>query len=186
MSNSNISSPLKLTSAAGTMEIYDPKTSITNDDYYSAQVIHSDPDSIWFVYPQENYLRDYYNWPDDACTIVQVQDNIVTTPKPIRSAQGFNKDTPGAILFEHSKFRGFGMMFNVGSANITDSFPQQDVQGASSLIVTGGVWNLFAGFNYSGTKIAINGQSDLGPGTYPIFSPSANDLARSLRQVRKE
>uniref|UniRef100_A0A1X7V4K5 Uncharacterized protein n=1 Tax=Amphimedon queenslandica TaxID=400682 RepID=A0A1X7V4K5_AMPQE len=179
-----IAGPLHLISRSGTRDLYNTTDSISSGDCYTqASVIASDPKSLWVVYTVPNW--DHGNSPDsNSATIVEPDGTTVSTMSPIQSAQGFNMENPGAILFEHSKFRGYGNQHRSHNEDLTSSFSQGTIAGVSSAIITGGVWNLFTGINFTGKRLVFDGKQDLGPGRYDFGCLPANDQAKSIKYVR--
>lgn len=179
-----IAGPLHLVSSSGTQDIYNTTSSISSGDGYTqASVIVSDPKSLWIVYTMPNW--DHGNSPNDnSATVVEPDGTTISTTSPIQSAQGFNMENPDAILFEHSQFRGYGNPYRVSTEDLTSSFPQGTISGVSSAIITGGIWNLFTGANFTGKKLSFDGVQDLGPGRYDFGCLPANDQAKSIKYVR--
>ena len=83
---------------------------------------------------------------------------------PIKSIQGFHELNPGIILFEHSQYRGYASLFRNTNPDLSNSFSQGQISGVSSMIITGGMWSFYTGYNCHGTKLTIDGKTVLGPG----------------------
>ena len=178
------SDPLRLTSPLGETTIYNSNANISGN-FTKAEVVvdSSEPKSLWVIYNVPKFDQDH---PEDRKTeeIVQPNGVAVTMQSGIVSAQGFNIVNPGAILFENSQYRGYGNLFQSSIPNLTDSFSQGKISGVSSIIITGGIWNFYTGFNYTGIKIKVNDQYDLGPGQYNLGCLPANDQIKSMKYIR--
>ena len=178
------SDPLHLTGTVGEKTIYNSNANISGT-FNKAEVVYdsSEPKSFWVIYSVPNFDHDH---PDDRQTeeIVQPNGVAVNMQSGIVSAQGFNIVKPGAVLFENSQYRGYGNLFQSSIPDLTDSFSQGKISGVSSIIITGGIWNFYTGFNYTGTKIAFSGITDLGPGQYNLGCLPANDLIKSMKYIR--
>lgn len=174
----SIAGPLKIEGSKGSQTIYETKGQI-DEGFKDATVLESTPESIWVIYNVPNW--DHELGSNLSQVVEYSQPESLT---PIRSAQGFDKNNPGIILFEHSKFRGYGNKLSRTTPDLTSSFPQGKVAGVSSAIVTGGIWQMRTGYNGTGTLLTINGQSDLGPGRYDFGSLPVNDEAKSLLYIR--
>ena len=175
------SGPLKLTGPLGEEKFYNARADISGD-YTKAEVISSEPKSVWVVYTVKEW--DHQHPGDrDVEEIVRV-GHPVTMPANIRSIQGFDELNPGVILFEHSQYRGFATMVRNSNPDITQSFSQGQVSGVSSMIITGGIWSFYTGFNFTNTKINIDGKTQLGPDDYDLGYLLANDQIKSVQYVR--
>ena len=177
-------SPLKLSSGSGeSLTIYNPIGFIPPAPtfYTIATMIPGDIPTMWFVYSE----KDWGHADSGVGSSIAVGDD---GPKeasyPIVSAQGFNMVNPGIVLFEHSRYRGFGNLYQTSNPNITDSFPQGEISGASSMYISGGIWNLFSDFDYGGKKLSYFGNEDLWPGWYDFGDTSINDQAKSIKYIR--
>ena len=175
-----IAGPLHLISPSGTQDIYNSTTNISAaDNYTQANVKESIPKSIWVVYTVPNF--DDGNADYNSATIVYPDAPTVNTMSPIQSAQGFNVKNPGAILFKYNLFRGFGSQTSSSIEDLTSSFPE----GVSSIIITGGIWNLFSGINFTGKKLAFDGVEDLDFGEYDFGFLPENEQPKSMKYVRE-
>ena len=175
------SGPLKLTGPLGEQKFYNTQSSIAGD-YRTAEVLSSNPRSLWVVYTVTEWD---HNHPGDRDVEKIVRaGQTVTMPSSIRSIQGFDEMNPGVIMFEHSQHRGYASLFRNTNPDITDSFGQGKVSGVSSMIITGGKWSFYTGFNSGGTKVNIGGQSELGPGVYDLGYCITNDQIKSIQYVQ--
>ena len=154
--------------------------------YKQAYVKESDPKSLWVVYTVPSW--DHGVSPDDNSSTIVYPDNNehnpVTTKSPIQSAQGFDMENPGAILFEHSQFRGYGNKTTSSVEDLTTFFPQGTTSGVSSAFITGGIWNLFTDINFGGNMLSIDGVRDFGPGQHDFGSLAVKDQAKSIKYVK--
>ena len=177
----SLSGPLNLSGSEGTKKYFSTTSSI-QAGYNRADAVQTGGNgTIWIVYTVQNWDHDH---PGDRCTEYIVEANtgsVDVNPANVRSAQGFNVSNPGIILFEHSQYRGYGQLNTSDNPDLTGSFSQGQVSGVSSAIVTGGIWALYKGYNYSGTKL---GGSDIGPGRHDFGFLAVNDLAKSIKYVR--
>ena len=166
-------------------DIKEAKSNISaTNGYTQAYVEESDPKSLWVVYTVPNW--DHGVSPDDnSSTIVNPDGNTVTTKSSIQSAQGFDMENPGAILFEHSQFRGYGNKTTKSVKDLTTFFPQGTISGVSSVFINGGIWNLFTGANFTGNMLNIDGVHDFGPGMHDFGgSLAVKDQAKSIKFVK--
>ena len=175
-----LTGPLELSGSQGTTKIYSTTGSI-QPGYNKAAAINTSGDgTLWVVYTVKNWDHDH---PGDRCTEHIVDPNTGSAnvdPENTLSAQGFNVSNPGIILFEHSQYRGYGQLNTSDNPDLTQSFSQGSVSGVSSAIVTGGVWTLYKGFNYTGTQLG----GEIGPGRHDFGFLTTNDLAKSIKYVR--
>lgn len=98
-----------------------------------------------------------------------------------RSFQGFDKN--GIVLFEHHFFCGTAKDYIDSQSSIASAFPASDA-GASSMIVSKGVWSLHTKEHYGGTKINIGGVDEFGPGTRLESFGAAEDKVKSVQYLR--
>ena len=178
-----IQSPLKLEDKNGTSEtIFNAMGTIGGSYTKAAMVPGGNMPTMWFVYSAEDW--GHAGSGTGESKEVGTSSGGVTVSYSIRSAQGFNITNPGISLFEHSKYRGYGNLFQSSIPDLTSSFPQGQISGCSGAYISGGVWNLYKGFNYTGGLLSYNGQTDLGPGFYDFGNLPLNDQAKSLKYVR--
>lgn len=178
-----IANPLMLQSDVGDSILYASSAQLQLG-FRKAKVFSDGfPPSIWVLY--NIYKWDHHETTSRDGIVVVAADGLVeSSDRDILSAQGFNINNPGVILFEHSAFRGFGLSFQAESKNLSQSFPQGEISGVTSVIVTGGYWSFYDGYNFEGINIALNGQTEFGPGKYDFKDSQSNDKARSMRYVR--
>lgn len=79
----------------------------------------------------------------------------VKTGFVVLSAQGFDVKDPGIVLFQHENQLGYGVAFTgkISQPDVNSEGTQPN--GASSLICTGGKWELFTQENFEGSKVRI-------------------------------
>ena len=178
-----IQSPVRLEDNDGTSEtLFNSSGNIAGKYRKAAMVPGGNISSMWFVYSADRW--GHAGSGTGSSKEVGTSSGGVTVSYDIRSAQGFNMTNPGITLFEHSEFRGFGNLFQSSIPDITRSFPEGEVPGCSGAYISGGVWNLYKGFNYTGGLLSFNGQTNLGPGFYDFGGLPINDQAKSIRFVR--
>ena len=88
--------------------------------------------------------------------------------------------TPAIVLFEHHRY--FGQMQVINSSNPNLALTNFD-DTVSSLVITGGVWDLYSEVNYTGSNVT------LGQGLYPDvdnLAPIENDDLTSVRLIGKK
>ena len=125
-----IQSPLKLEDSVGTSEtIYNAMGTIGGSYTKAAMVPGGNMSSMWVVYNDDNW--GHANSGTGESKIVGTSSGGVTVSFSIRSAQGFNMTNPGISLFEHSKYQGYGNLFQSSIPDITSSFPQGQISGCS-------------------------------------------------------
>ena len=87
--------------------------------------------------------------------------------------------TEKMVLFQHDFYRGRIAVLSTSTSDLANEGFDDDV---TSLIITGGTWQLHSGTNYQGSSVT------LGQGRYPTassISPIANDDLSSVRLIRK-
>jgi len=83
------------------------------------------------------------------------------------------------VLFQHDYYRGLMQVLSSSYPDLADVSFDNDV---TSLIITGGTWELHSDTNYQGSSVR------LGKGRYPTapsLSPIANDDLSSVRFIGK-
>ena len=88
-------------------------------------------------------------------------------------------DTENMVLFQHDYYRGRMQVLSSSYPDLADVSFDNDV---TSLIITGGTWELHSATNYQGSSVR------LGKGRYPTatsLSPIANDDLSSVRFIGK-
>ena len=179
---STLSGPILLTSPSGEQRMFYKDQVDISGDYTRAEVLSSEPKSLWVVYTVTEWDR-YHPGDRDVEKIVRV-GHPVTTCAAIRSMQGFDETNPGIILFEHSQYRGFAKKFENSNPDMTKYFHPGQISGVSSMIITGGQWSFYTGFNFTNTKIIIDGKTVLGPGDYDLGHLPVNDHIKSIQYVQ--
>ena len=152
------------------LEIFQPKQSIsTTVAYNQANVDNTDQNikTFYVVYSEETYGSAGFGKGSASfvpSAPVSGSSDPIQTAFNIRSAQGFDLNVPGLVMFQHSKSLGYGVEFRSNDPNITHSFPTRHIDGASSFVCTGGEWKLYTKTNYLGGSITVtSGQfGDLG------------------------
>lgn len=154
--------PLVLETSKGvSQEILAPLPSIdTSLGFQTAHVQNDDPNtkSFYVVDSASNYGTEGAGTgtsrlvPADP---LSGSSESVETGFVAQSAQGFDVNNPGIVLFQHDNFLGYGVEFRFSQPDITHSFPVGQIDGASSLICTGGKWELYTKKNYQGAMITM-------------------------------
>jgi len=88
-------------------------------------------------------------------------------------------NTTNIVLFQHDYYRGRMLVLSRSNPDLADDSFDNDV---TSIIITGGTWQLHSRFNYQGNSVT------LGQGRYPTASrlyPISNDDLSSVRFVGK-
>ena len=168
-------SPLRLQDDDGTQETIYNSTTAIGGKYNKATMIKGEVTTRWFVYGGENWGANNIG----NCVVVEEDGTTATASWPIRSARGYNKIERGLVIFQDTSYRGPDALIESDSPNLLTYPPGQ--AGISAICVIGGVWNLYSGYNYSGGLLALDGQSDFGPGVYTFGGSSINDKAKSAR-----
>ena len=141
-----------------TQEIYHPNPSIDISLAYNQANVQNSDDNIktfYVVYSAEVYGSKGSGTgsasfvPSDP---VSGSCDTIQTPFSIQSAQGFDLNTPGLVMFQHENSLGYGVEFRCNDPNITESFPNGQIDGASSFVCTGGEWKLYTRTNYQGRR----------------------------------
>ena len=140
-----------------TQEIFQPNSSIdTSVSYTEANVKISDhKKSFYVVYSEETYRSAGSGTALVPSDPVSGSSDPIQTAFSIRSAQGFDLNTPGLVMFQHNNYLGYGQQFRSKDANITDSFPTGQIDGASSFICTGGEWKLHTTRRFRGRSVSV-------------------------------
>ena len=152
-------------------------------NYTKAEVPQSSTRSLWVVYTVTEWDHKHPGDRSNVQKIVCTGENV-TMDDPIKSLQGFDESNPGVILFEHSHYRGYGKLFQNTTRDITQYFDQGKISGVSSIIITGGKWSFYTGYNCRGTKLNIDGKTALGPGRYDLGNHPGNDQIKSIEYVQ--
>ena len=87
---------------------------------------------------------------------------------------------PKIALFKNFRLDTNNRTLSDSSPDITRRYPPGNPRGLSSFIVEGGIWCLYTEINFGGTKIAIDGVSEFGPGSYALRG-RLNDLVQSIQ-----
>ena len=175
-----LTGPLKLSGKEGSENIYNTRGDIQPGYTSAAAVDTGENGTLWVVYTVKDWDHDH---PADNTTVHVIDANtgsVNVSPGNILSAQGFNVRNPGIIMFEHSQYRGYGQLIQNNVKDLTQSFDQGKVSGVSSVIITGGVWALYKGYNCTGTHL---GDAQLKPGRYNFGHLSINDQAKSAKYI---
>ena len=123
-------------------------------------------------------IYDKVGFASDSKSMVVDSEKEVNMGVRIRSLQGYDKK--GLVLFAHPNYCGQGALFTQDDPNIIDQFPSSS-EGVSALVVHKGRWALYSEPNYMGTKIAIDGKDEFGPGT--CIQYGGFDAVKSVKQL---
>ena len=103
--------------------------------------------------------------------------------------QPYNDATLSVKLLSY-KITLFDSYANHGTPHVfTASTPNVGAIGGrvSSFVVSSGVWSLYSGYDYGGTKISLHGKTEFGPGTYNFCTTTLcqpfNDKTLSMKIV---
>ena len=103
----------------------------------------------------------------------------VTTNFIIQSVRGFDVKHNGIVLFSHVDYRGNAIQFTTDQPDTGKSFPPGEWEGASSLIITQGKWELYTQKDYNGAKMTVDSESQ------PLYrSLPLGDRIQSVRLVQ--
>ena len=169
------------------VEIYDTTSDILEDypivgagAYTKARIDNTDsPKSFYVVYDKTHYgtregsaTKSALVPPDPSSGSSQT----VCTDFPIVSCQGFDVRDPSIYLFEHPNFIGNSIQCRSSTRNITRAFrPNDGWNGVSSIIVTGGKWELYGGKNFKQPLLHT-----LTKGTYKFIG---EDRVESVKRI---
>ena len=187
---STLDGPLELyTPGTGSQQFYS-STDDTSPGYTHAKALPTSGEgSLWVVYTVTKWDKGHPSSrePPVSFVIEPNKGSVDVSPNRILSIQGFNANNPGIILFEHSQYRGEGRLYTSSNPNITDSFPANTVEGVSSVIVLGGEWQLFDGYNGQGTALEFEGSTVFEPQCryYSFGGTAINDKAASIGLMNK-
>ena len=112
------------------------------------------------------------SYPFSVIPTFGLPDNVLSAVRCLL-AEG----TPAIVLFRHHHYFSDMQVVNTSNPNLAvNSFDNI----VSSFIITGGVWELYSGVNYTGSIVT------LGQGLYPtpfFLKPIANDDLTSMRLI---
>ena len=137
------------------------------------------PKSFYIVYDKVDYGKKHSG---TAITKLVPSDIMSGSSEPVSlgfdaaSAQGFDCREPGIILFEHFNYNGSGKEFHETTNDFSASFPHNSVRGVSSVIVTGGTWEIYDRKNGEGTLLATIKKGEM----KPRLDIDSNDKAMSI------
>ena len=172
--------PIVLSSDVGSQTFYSTTGDI-QESYTQVKPLPTEgKGTLWVAYTVTNWDHDHP--ADNPARVIEPNSPIINMAAPIKSLQGFNVENLGIILFEHIGFRGYGES-NTNSVPFLKDFPQGEIGGVSSIIITGGRWTLYTGYNYTGTTMRIHGKEVLEPAMYEFVGGSVNDKAKSVKYV---
>ena len=163
----------------------DPESNIQEDhdgDYILANMDNKDEknSSFYVIYDKVNFGLTDGNSTESTFVpsdIFSGSSDTVRLPYPAMSAQGFDNQAPGIILFQFERYVGNSQFFHTSRSDITLYFPT----GVSSVIVTGGNWKLYGSKDFKPPIITINGSQSIGRGTYPAIEVDQNTMVRSVQ-----
>jgi len=159
-------------------------STLTNNGFWNDQTssLRVTGPCQWILYLHSNYLgsssvvgpgtRDYefgygsngFRLPNDAITSVRCLPAV---------------NTENLVLFQHYYYGGRKLVLSTSNPDLRNGGFNED---ASSLVITGGTWELHSAINYLGSYIR------LGKGLYSTptsLSPIANDDLSSIRLIGK-
>lgn len=174
--------PLELSNQEGTEEIFSA-TAMIEENYNLARVIcnkltGNDCGAYWIVYNvsnwnyEDNHLADVKIVPSDGETVT-VHEGYV------KSAQGFTKKQPGAVVFETSSFSGYGTQIDSSVADTTQIF-SQDHKGFS-VIISGGNWKFYTGLNFTKSQLRIGALNEFSKGNYSFQQKPLSMKLQSMK-----
>lgn len=169
--------PLILSDGPGTYSIYEPTADIEGS-YKKASVEGS---TLYVVYGNE-----HYGTAQGASTpraLVPGPPNTLCGSKKTvdlgfsaKSAHGYDMSDPQIILFEHANLVGNAKAYRSNQQSLP-AFPS-GVEGASSLIVCGGKWNLWGKTGFGQPLLKTVNKGDIIESVGDI-----NDLVKSIERV---
>jgi hypothetical protein len=165
-------------------EIFNPTSKIAGN-YKNVYVNNAQlPYSFYVVYSDEHYGTNDKGEstlvPSEQVLSTQKGDfsETITLKYAVRSAQGYDIQDPGICLFQHGSYKGSTRMFRASENNLQDTFGGPNAaQGVSSLIVTGGTWNLYGTVDFKPPLLATVKKGE--------FLPSLpyNDKVQSVEKI---
>ena len=172
------SNAVVLSGTLGSEKIFGSKRDIPGDNKMTMAKVDGSS-SFYVVYREPQYQET--GW-DSKCSKIVDSSTEIELGFNARSTQGWDK--AGISVFEHIHYCGTGETYRSSYPDITGTFPSGD-RGASSIIVTKGMWALYSGKNYKGIQIAVNRQNEFGPGARIPFIEPANDMVKSVKLLRE-
>jgi hypothetical protein len=166
-------------------KIYDPTCDIIADfgRYRKVYVDNSKfPHSFYLVYSEKHYGTD--NTGSTALVPSNLFSGNFSEPVHLSfdaaSAQGYDFHDPAIYLFEHYNYKGNPRIFRASEKDLRPTFGDSgDWRGVSSLIITGGVWNLYGSTDFKPPLLRTVKKGD-----YISFLYSDNDKVLSVQRVQ--
>jgi hypothetical protein len=175
---------LVLEGESGRLTINKP-TPVVAGEYTKAYVNNSkSPHSFYLVYRENYYGED--NIGETAVVPSKLTDVLPgKLSEPVNfgfnahSARGFDMHDPAIYLFEHFSYKGHAKMLRSSDKDLRPTFGYPgDWDGVSSLIVTGGVWNLYGSTDFKPPLLRTVKKGD-----YISFYSSDNDRVQSVQKI---
>lgn len=180
-------SKLILGSDIGFRSFLGKERNIPESDGFSRGKLEDNDESFYIVYNQPDFA-DYAPSSVDDESGMEIFDTDIEAKFirfNIRSLQGFDKT--GIVVFEHQYYNGTGINYTKSDPDISTAFPTMQESGASSFIVSKGVWSLYTEPNYNGVKLSFEGTSEFGPGMRIQIprNTAPDNRIRSVRYIRE-
>ena len=130
-------------------------------------------------------LYEHSNYGGNSAVISQGRYTFSSSPSSVFPSDTLTavyciplEGTPAIVLFEHDNYRGQRRVLTSSSSNLRNFNDK-----ASSFIITGGRWQLYANENYLGSSVTH------GQGLYPTpdsLTPVANDALTSVKLGKRQ
>ena len=170
---------LELSGNTGTKCIQNTTACCIPSGYNLAKSIGTDSTQLWIAYSTEDWDSNNAD-NSSAVTFIPADGTIWTVTAGIRSVRRLAKLNPGIILFKNSSYRGDSVQLTSSQPAVPDAF----LKNVHSCIVTGGVWKIFDGYDFTGTNLSVFGKVELEPGYYDFGSLAIKDRIVSVKYIR--
>ena len=175
---------LILSNELGTSSAFGKRRNIPDADGFN-QARLDNLESFYIVYRYVDFGEPIFD-EDDGINAVRIHLTDETDIGfNVRSFQGFDKT--GITVFEHQYYSGTGITYTKSNPDISSAFPTREEGGASSFIISRGVWSFYTETNYNGILLRYNNKTEFGPGDdFRIVRNSLGDnLVKSIRYIRE-
>ena len=175
---------LILSSALGTSSAFGKRRNVPDADGFN-QARVDNTESYYIVYREPDFCDATFATDDgDNFNLVTLTSNL-DIGFNVRSFQGFDKT--GITVFEHQYYSGTGVTYTKSNPDISSAFPTREEGGASSFIVSRGVWSFYTETNYNGILLRYNDKTEFGPGDYLLIVRNSlgDNRIKSIRYIRE-
>ena len=112
--------------------------------------------TVWIVYSAVDFGKDGAGTGQSFVIYPKDSGRWIDVGFPIKSAQGFDVNTPTMAIFEHSQYRGTMLSTRMNISNLKPYFPPGAAPGVSSVIATSGLWRLYSKTGFNGSYCEVD------------------------------